>query len=80
VAKLTQWRADQLVFLDESAACERTGMTSLSYLASAPADSVLGDRKYGWAPTGLKACQIQDLRRSKRWSILPAFTIDAYIE
>ena len=24
-AKLSQWRADQLIFLDESAACERTG-------------------------------------------------------
>ena len=26
VTKLPQWRANQLVFLDESAACERTGM------------------------------------------------------
>jgi len=24
--KLGRWRADQLIFLDESAACERTGV------------------------------------------------------
>ena len=46
--RLSGWRADQLIFLDESAACERTGrdllwsmVTSLIYL---------GDRRYGWAP------------------------------
>lgn len=27
IVKLSGWRADQLIFLDESAACERTGMS-----------------------------------------------------
>lgn len=30
MTRLAGWRADQLVFLDESAACERTGMFALS--------------------------------------------------
>ena len=30
--KLSNWRADQLIFLDESAACERTGIILLQLL------------------------------------------------
>ncbi len=60
--RLSEWTAEQLIFLDESAACERTG-----------------DRRYGWAPSGITPMISQDLRRSKRWSILPAFTVDGYI-
>jgi transposase len=56
------WHPDQLLFLDESGANERTG-----------------DRKFGWAPIG-KECQIVlPLKRSKRWSILPALDIKGYI-
>ena len=57
-----QWLADQLVFLDESAANERTG-----------------DRKYGWAPIGVDCEMPVPVKRSERWSILPALTIDGYI-
>ncbi len=60
--RLGGWTAEQLIFLDESAACERTG-----------------DRRYGWAPTGIAFTMSQDLRRFKRWSILPAFIVDDYI-
>jgi transposase len=56
------WRPDQLVFLDESAANERTG-----------------DRKYGWAPIG-HACQVvSTLKRSERWSLLPALDLGGYM-
>ena len=51
-----------LVFVDESAANERTK-----------------DRKYGWSPRGIPALETQILHHSKRWSILPAYTIDGYI-
>jgi len=52
-----------LVFLDESAANERTG-----------------DRKYGWSPIGL-SCQVdRPLKRSERYSILPALCEDGYID
>jgi transposase len=50
------------MFLDESAACERTG-----------------DRKYGWSPRGREAKVHTMFKRSKRWSILPAFTTKGYI-
>ncbi len=60
--RLGEWIAEQLIFLNESAACERTG-----------------DRRYGWASSGIVFTMSQDLRRSKRWSILSAFTVDGYI-
>ena len=40
----------------------------------------LGDRRFGWAPLGITPTLTQSLKRSKRWSILPAFTIKGYIE
>ena len=54
---------DQLVFLDESGANERTG-----------------DRKYGWSPIGLTCIQSRLIQRFERWSILPALTIDGYLD
>jgi len=66
----TVWRgiqkscdSDQLVFLDESGANERTG-----------------DRRYGWSPIGLTCAQSRPIKRSERWSILPALTIDGYLD
>lgn len=78
-AKLSQWRADQLIFLDESAACERTGM-SPSGLYRRVRLTTAGDRRYGWSPRGMRAYITQDLRRSKRWSLLPAYTVNGYLE
>jgi hypothetical protein len=56
------WTAEQLVFLDESAANERTG-----------------DRKYGWSPEGTICGVARPLKRSERWSILPALTVNGYL-
>lgn len=39
----------------------------------------IGDRRYVWAPRGTKPTVVQELKRSRRWSILPAFTIESYI-
>ena len=61
-AKLAQWKADQLVFCDESASNERTL-----------------DRKRGWAPKGLLCRVAWNSKRSKRWSILPAITLEGYL-
>ena len=36
-------------------------------------------RKYGFAPRGLPVINVQLLRRSTRWSILPALTITGYL-
>ena len=57
------WDSDQLVFLDESGANERTG-----------------DQKYEWSPIGLICAQSKPVKRSERWSILPALTIDGYLD
>ena len=41
---------------------------------------MLADRKYGWAPRGVTPSVIRTLKRSVRWSILPAFTINGYLD
>jgi hypothetical protein len=60
--RLSEWIAEQLIFLNESAACERTD-----------------DRRYDWASSSITFMISQDLRRSKRWSILSAFIVNDYI-
>jgi DDE superfamily endonuclease len=62
IQRLADWRADQLVFVDESAANERTL-----------------DRKYGWAPINTAPLEIRPARRTERYSMLPAYTVDGYI-
>ena len=37
------------------------------------------DRKYGWAPIGMPSVESRSARRSERWSMLPAYTLDGYI-
>jgi transposase len=60
---MPKWDASELIFLDESAANERTG-----------------DRKRGWSLKGL-ICPIDTpVKKSERWSILPALTIDGYLD
>jgi transposase len=62
VCQISQYRTDQLVFVDESASNERTA-----------------ERKWGWSIRG-DPCRVRrNNKRSKRWSILPAITVDGYI-
>ena len=37
------------------------------------------DRRYGWSLKGTPCEKTQSLKKSKRWSILPAFTTEGYI-
>jgi len=60
--RLTQWKPEQLIFVDESAANERTA-----------------DRKYGWAMKGARAFAETSVKKSKKWSILPAYTLNGFI-
>ena len=62
MCKLASYTADQLVFVDESAANERTG-----------------HRKCGWSPVGIRPHKYRCLECSKRWSILPAYTVDGFV-
>jgi hypothetical protein len=61
--KLTLYTAEQLIFIDESAANERSA-----------------HRKFGWAPIGATPAQTLPLKRSERYSILPAYASDGYID
>ncbi len=79
---LMSWTSDQLVFLDESAACERTDRLNflLFFTLSSHANACsLADQKYDWALIDLSLHVIQSLKQLKRWSILSAFFIDEYI-
>ena len=38
-----------------------------------------GDRKYGWSPINEPIELVYNIRRSERWSLLPALTINGYM-
>jgi transposase len=60
--RLSEWIAEQLIFLNESVACER-----------------INDRRYDWASSNIIFTISQNLRKSKKWSILFAFIVNDYI-
>ena len=39
-----------------------------------------GDRRYGWGPSGQRARVKRWLKKSERWSLLPAYTLEGYIK
>ena len=39
-----------------------------------------GYRKYGWSPTNLPAIEVSSIRRSERWSVLPAYGCNGFLE
>ena len=61
--RLTEWRPEQLIYVDESACNERTS-----------------DRKYGWSPIGTRATVVGSYKRSERFSILPAYTCNGFLD
>jgi transposase len=54
--------------------------SQLVYIDESASNEKTGERKYGWAPLGIPAKQKQWLKRSKRWSVLPAYTYEGYIK
>ena len=38
-----------------------------------------GDRKYGWGPVNTPVELVYSFKRSERWSLLPAMTVDGYL-
>lgn len=38
------------------------------------------DRKFGWSPVGTRARQIQPLTRTKKWTVLPLYTCDGFVD
>jgi len=62
MVQLNQWKSEKMVFVDESAANERTA-----------------DRKWVWAPIGMPCLFEQALKRTKKWSLLPAYTVKGFL-
>jgi transposase len=50
------------------------------FLDESGANERTGDRKYRWSPVGLICAQSRPVKRSERWSILPALSIDGYLD
>jgi hypothetical protein len=63
LTQLSQWEAEQLMFIDESAANERTL-----------------DRKFGWSTVNTRARRIEPFQRTMKWSILPLYTCEGFID
>lgn len=51
----------------------------LAFLDESCADERTGWRSYGWSPVGVEATVEGSMRRSPRWSILTAYTLDGYL-
>jgi len=49
------------------------------FLDESAANERTMDRKYGWSPIGTVAEVTEPLKRSKKWSILPLYTVDGLI-
>lgn len=52
----------------------------LVFLDESAANEFTKDRKFGWSMVGCPAVKERDLRRSERWSILPAYTTGGYMQ
>jgi transposase len=51
----------------------------LVFLDESASNERTGDRKFGWAPTG-RECEVsRPFKRSERWSILPALSVNGYL-
>ncbi len=68
--RLTDWTANQLMFLNESAAYKRTDKFKSTLEASFMLIHWLNDQKYDWAFIKVSLHVSQMLKWSKRWSIL----------
>ena len=53
--------------------------SQLVFVDESGADEKTAQRRWGWAPEGQPAEVTSVLKRSARWSVLPAYTVDGYI-
>src|SRR5438045_7179603 len=53
--------------------------SQLVFLDESACNERTGDRKFGWAPIG-RGCEVScSIKRSERWSVLPALSVDGYL-
>ena len=77
VRRRAQQRSDEL----RAAFRGRSTMWSahqLVFLDETASNERTGDRKFGWSPIGKESEVFSTLKRSERWSILPALDVDGY--
>ena len=49
------------------------------FVDESAADERTSHRKYGWTPVGVRPHEYVEFKRSERWSILPAYTVDGML-
>src|SRR2546421_2118049 len=52
----------------------------LIFLDESASNEHTSDRKYGWSPQGLACEYWHPIKRSEKWSILPALVDDSYFD
>jgi DDE superfamily endonuclease len=50
------------------------------YIDETAANELTIHRRYGWSPKGLPARQITSAKRTQKWSILPLYTYDGFVD
>ena len=66
----TAWQGTQKIYNEDQ----------LVFLNKSSSNERTGDRKYGWSPKGLACETSRPAKRSERWSVLPALTIEGYLD
>ena len=51
----------------------------LIFVDESAANEQTGHRKTGWGPIGLTPVEYRLMKRTKRWSVLPAYTVNGFI-
>jgi len=51
----------------------------LVFLDESACNERTGDRKFGWSPIGIECGVSRPAKKSQRWSILPALSVDGYL-
>ena len=51
----------------------------LVYVDQSAVNELNLQRKYGYAPRGFATTEVRELRRTERWSVLPAYTSIGYL-
>jgi len=51
----------------------------LVFIDESGANERTGYRKFGWSPIAIPTIEVSSIRRSERWSILPAYTCKGFL-
>ena len=59
--------------------CQYWHPDKLCFVDESATNEKTGYRKRGWSPVGIDCIQLRQLKRSERWSVLPALTVNGYL-